>query len=73
MMLSPEGSGRSICVHEVVEDYRAGRLSRARAAKMLGLCFHEAETLFKKYGVEQQSTWDEQEAAAQAIRSLLRV
>jgi predicted HTH domain antitoxin len=56
----------------VLEGYREGRLSRGQAAEMLGLGFHEAEAIFKKYGVEQQPSWDEQEEDARAIRSLLR-
>ena len=56
----------------VLEGYREGRLSRGQAAEMLGLGFHEAEVLFKKYGAEQQPSWEEQEQDAQAIRSLRR-
>jgi hypothetical protein len=37
---------------------------------MLGLGFHEAEILFKRYGANQQPTWDELEQSAQALRSL---
>ena len=56
----------------VLEGYREGRLSRGQAAEMLGLGFHEAELLFKKYGAEQQPSWEEQEQDAHAIRSLRR-
>jgi hypothetical protein len=56
----------------VLEGYREGRLSRGQAAEMLGLGFHEAETFFKKYGAEQQPSWEEQEHDARAIRALRR-
>ena len=54
----------------VLEGYREGKLSRGQAAEMLGLGFHEAEVLFKKYGAEQQPSLEEQEQDARAIRSL---
>jgi predicted HTH domain antitoxin len=54
----------------VIESYREGKLSRGQAAEMLGLGFHEAEILFKRYGANQQPTWDELEQSAQAFRSL---
>lgn len=54
----------------VIEGYREGKLSRGQAAEMLGLGFHEAENLFKRYGANQQPTWDELEQGAQAFRSL---
>jgi predicted HTH domain antitoxin len=55
----------------VVEAYREGRLSRGQAAEMLNIGFHEAESLFKRYGADQQPTWDELEHSAQELRSLL--
>jgi predicted HTH domain antitoxin len=54
----------------VIESYREGMLSRGQAAEMLGLGFHEAEILFKRYGATQQPTWEELEQSAQAFRSL---
>ena len=54
----------------VIESYREGKLSRGQAAEMLGLGFHEAEILFKRYGANQQPTWEELEQSAQAFRSL---
>lgn len=56
----------------VLEGYREGRLSRGQAAEMLGLGFPDAEVFFKKYGAEQQPSWEEQEQDAQAVRSLRR-
>lgn len=55
----------------VIESYREGKLSRGQAAEMLGLGFHEAETLFKRYGAAQQPTWEELEQSTQAFRSLI--
>jgi hypothetical protein len=55
----------------VIESYREGRLSRGQAAEMLGLGFHEAEALFKRYGADQQPTWEELEQSTQAFRSLI--
>ena len=55
----------------VIEGYREGRLSRGQAAEMLGLGFHEAEALFKRYGAEQQPTWVELEGSSKRLRSLL--
>lgn len=55
----------------VMESYREGRLSRGQAAEMLGIGFHEAESLFKQYGAEQQPTWEELEQSTQTLRSLL--
>lgn len=55
----------------VMEGYREGRLSGGQAADMLGLGFHEAEIFFKRYGAEQQPTWEELEHSTQELRSLL--
>ena len=55
----------------ITESYREGRLSRGQAAEMLGLGFHEAEAFFKRHGAEQQPTWDELEASAEELRSIL--
>lgn len=54
----------------VIESYREGKLSRGQAAELLGLGFHEGAILFKRYGANQQPTWDELEQSAQAFRSL---
>jgi len=56
----------------VLEGYREGRLSRGQAAEMLGLGFHEAEALFRKYGAEQQPGWEEQQEDARAAEQWLR-
>lgn len=53
----------------VIESYREGRISRGQAAEMLGLGFHETEILLKRYGAEQQPTWDELEQSAKALKS----
>ncbi|PAW64214.1 MAG: hypothetical protein B9S38_16615 [Verrucomicrobiia bacterium Tous-C4TDCM] len=55
----------------VIESYREGRLSRGQAAEMLGLGFHEMETLLKQYGANQQSTWEELEHSTQAFKLLI--
>lgn len=55
----------------VIEGYREGRLSRGQAADMLGLGFHEAEALFKRYGADQQPTWEELEQSTQAFKALI--
>lgn len=55
----------------VIEGYREGRLSRGQAAEMLGLGFHEAETLFNRSHATQQPTWEELEHSSQELRSLL--
>jgi len=55
----------------VIESYREGRLSRGQAAKMLELGIHEAETLFKRYGANQQATWEELEHSASELRPLI--
>ena len=55
----------------VIESYREGRLSRGQAAEMLGLGFHEAEAFLKRYGANQQPTWEEFEHSTQELRSLL--
>jgi len=55
----------------VIESYREGRLSRGQAAEMLGLGFHDAEAIFKRYGANQQPSWDELERNSQALRSLM--
>lgn len=55
----------------VVESYREGRLSRGKAAEMLGLGFHEAEILFRRCHADQQPTWEELEHSSMEIRSLL--
>lgn len=54
----------------VIESYREGKLSRGQAAEMLGLGFHETEILFKRYGANQQPSWEELEQSTQAFRSL---
>ena len=38
---------------------------------MLGLGFHEAEAYFASHGAEQQATWDELEASAEKLRSIV--
>lgn len=55
----------------VIESYREGKLSRGKAAEMLGLGFHETEALFKRYGANQQATWEESERSVQAFKSLM--
>jgi predicted HTH domain antitoxin len=55
----------------VIECYREGRLSRGKAAEMLGLGFHEAEILFKLRQADQQPTWEEMEQSTKELRSLL--
>lgn len=55
----------------VIESYREGKISRGQAAEMLGLGFHEAEALFKRYGADQQPAWEELEQSTQAFRSLI--
>jgi predicted HTH domain antitoxin len=55
----------------VIEGYREGRLSRGQAAEMLGLGFYEAEALLKRYGANQQPTWDELEHSASELRPLI--
>ncbi len=55
----------------VIESYREGRLSRGQAAQMLGLGFYETEALFKRYGANQQPSWEELEHNSQALRSLM--
>lgn len=56
----------------VIEGYREGRLSRGQAADMLDLGFHEAEALFKRYGANQQPTWEELEQSTQAFKALIK-
>lgn len=56
----------------VIESYREGRLSRGQASEMLGLGFHEAERLFKRYGATQQASWEELEHSSQDLRSLMQ-
>ncbi len=55
----------------VIERYREGKLSRGQAAEMLGLGFHEAEALLKRYGADQHPTWEEMEQSTQAFRPLV--
>ncbi len=55
----------------VIESYREGKLSRGQAAEMLGLGFHEAEALFKRYGANQQPTWEEMEHSTHAFKALV--
>lgn len=55
----------------VIESYREGKISRGQAAEMLGLGFHEAEALFKRYGADQQPAWEELEQSTQAFKSLI--
>ena len=55
----------------VIESYREGRLARGQAAEMLGIGFHEAEVLFKRYNADQQPTWEELEHSTQELRSVL--
>lgn len=55
----------------VIESYREGRLSRGKAAEMLGLGFHETEILFKLRQADQQPTWEKMEQSATELRSLL--
>ena len=54
----------------VMEGYREGRLSRGQAAEMLGIGFHEAEELLKRFGAAQQPTWEEFEHSARSLRTL---
>jgi predicted HTH domain antitoxin len=53
----------------VIESYREGNVSRGQAAEMLGLGFHEAEILFKRYGANQQPTWEELEQSTQVFKA----
>lgn len=55
----------------IIEGYRQGRLSRGKAAEMLGLGFHEAEILFKRCLADQQPTWEELEGSSKEIKELL--
>lgn len=55
----------------VIQGYREGRLSRGQAAEMLGLGFYEAEELFRRYGADQQPTWEDMEHSASKLRSLI--
>lgn len=55
----------------VIESYREGRLSRGQAAEMLGIGYHEAETLFKRYGAEQQPSWEDFEHSTRQLKSIL--
>jgi predicted HTH domain antitoxin len=56
----------------ITESYREGRLSRGKAAEMLGLGFHDAEEFFKKRHAEQQPSWEELEATSAKLRDLLK-
>jgi hypothetical protein len=56
----------------VLEGYREGRLSRGQVSKMLGLGFHETESLLATHHAQQQPTWDELEAGSNQLRSRLR-
>jgi predicted HTH domain antitoxin len=73
-LLGLDGGDAAVRAREmlVLEGYREGRLSRGQAAEMLGLGFHEAEVLFRKFGAEQQPSWEDQQQDAQAVRELLK-
>ncbi len=55
----------------VLEGYREGRLSRGQVSEMLGLGFHETESLLATHHAQQQATWDELEAGSDQLRSRL--
>ena len=55
----------------VLEGYREGRLSRGQVSEMLGLGFHETESLLARHHAEQQPTWDELEAGSDQLRTRL--
>lgn len=55
----------------VIESYREGKLSRGQAAELLGLGFHETEALLKRYGANQQVTWEESERSVESLKSLM--
>jgi predicted HTH domain antitoxin len=55
----------------VLEGYREGRLSRGQVSEMLGLGFHETESLLATHHAWQQPTWDDLEAGSDQLRSRL--